>query len=142
MTDTPSNTKTGDKKYSVTELCREFGLTPRALRFYEERKLLMPLRVGTTRVFSHRDRVRLQLILRGKRFGFSLTEIREMLDLYNAPEGKVKQLQVVLPKLQSQLGILKKEREHLAEVIDELGTTCTELAGKVSQTEDAHSGDC
>ena len=128
MSDDSVYTDRNEKTYSITQLCQEFGLTARALRFYEQRKLLMPLRRGSNRVFTHRDRVRLQLVLRGKRFGFTLTEIKDMLDLYDAPDGRKRQIAAVLPRLQSQLGILRKEHEELGRVLVELEATCDALA--------------
>ena len=88
-----------DRTYSITELCREFSVTPRTLRFYEQKGLLAPARRGWTRLFSYRDRARLQLILRGKRVGFSLEEIKEMLDLYNLKDGQLTQLRVASTKI-------------------------------------------
>ena len=70
--------------YSIGELCAEFGVTPRTLRFYEYKELLAPVREGQRRLFTQRDRARLKLILRGKRFGFTLNELKDLLDLYNA----------------------------------------------------------
>ncbi|NNE22455.1 MAG: MerR family DNA-binding transcriptional regulator [Rhizobiales bacterium] len=128
MTDDAPEQDLGGRTYSMTQLCDEFELTPRALRFYEQRKLLNPLRRGATRVYTHRDRARLKLVLRGKRFGFTLTEIKEMLDLYDGPGGKEQQLDVVLPKLQFQLKELQKEHEELGQVLVELESTCQELA--------------
>src|SRR5262249_53367270 len=87
-----------DRTYSITELCREFDVTPRTLRFYEQKVLLAPARRGWTRLFSYRDRARLQLILRGKKVGFSLEEIKEMLDLYNLKDGQLTQLRVASTK--------------------------------------------
>ena len=132
--DDASRADHSETSYTMTQLCDEFGLTPRALRFYEQRKLLMPLRRGVKRVYTHRDRVRLKLVLRGKRFGFTLTEIKEMLDLYDAPNGRKKQLQTVLPRLQFQLGALQKEYDELGEVLTELESTCNELSGELEQS--------
>src|SRR3954453_19500622 len=79
------------KTYTITHLCEEFGVTPRALRFYEDEGLISPRRQGLSRVYSWRDRARLAWILRGKRVGFSLSEIREMIDLYDVDDGRVAQ---------------------------------------------------
>lgn len=136
MIDDATHQDHGGKAYSMTQLCDEFGLTPRALRFYEQRKLLAPLRRGATRVFTHRDRARLQLVLRGKRFGFTLTEIKEMLDMYDAPGGKEQQLRVALPRLQLQLRELHKEHEELGQVLVELGDTCEELSAAMDKLAD------
>ena len=136
LTDDAKHQDHSAKAYSMTQLCDEFGLTPRALRFYEQRKLLAPLRRGATRVFTHRDRARLQLVLRGKRFGFTLTEIREMLDMYDAPGGKEQQLRTALPRLQLQLKELQKEHEELGQVLVELEATCQELPAAMDQLAD------
>jgi len=136
MTDDAEHLDHSGKAYSMTQLCDEFGLTPRALRFYEQRKLLAPLRRGATRVFTHRDRARLQLVLRGKRFGFTLTEIKEMLDMYDGPGGKEQQLRVALPRLQLQLRELQKEHEELGQVLVELGDTCEELSAAMDELAD------
>ena len=82
-----------DKKtYSIRQLCREFGVTARALRFYEDKGLLAPARRGQTRVFSARDRARLMWIVQGKKVGFPLSEIRELLDLYDRQDGGAVQM--------------------------------------------------
>ncbi|QPC43536.1 MerR family DNA-binding transcriptional regulator [Kaustia mangrovi] len=108
------------RTYSISELCREFGVSARTLRFYEQKGLLHPGRRGWTRIFSHRDRARLQLILRGKRVGFSLEEIREMLDLYNLRDGQVTQLTVASHKMHERLDGLKRQRVELDDAIAEL----------------------
>ena len=136
MTDDGMHLDHSGKAYSMTQLCDEFGLTPRALRFYEQRKILAPLRRGATRVFTHRDRARLQLVLRGKRFGFTRTEIKEMLDLYDAPGGKEQQLRVALPRLQLQLKELQREHDELGIVLVELEITCQELSAEIEQLSD------
>jgi DNA-binding transcriptional MerR regulator len=112
-----------DKTYSITELCREFDVTPRTLRFYEQKGLLAPARRGWTRLFSYRDRARLQLILRGKKVGFSLEEIKEMLDLYNLRDGQLTQLRVASTKFRERLEALRKQRVELEEAITDLEKT-------------------
>ena len=82
--------------FTIGELSAAFALSPRAIRFYEDQGLLSPERVGTQRVYTRRDRARLQLILRGKRLGFSLADIREFLDLYDADSGNRRQMQATL----------------------------------------------
>src|SRR3954465_12488198 len=82
------------RTYTITELCEEFGVTARALRFYEDEGLISPERQGLSRIYSWRDRARLAWILRGKRVGFSLSEIREMIDLYDVDDGRRGQKQV------------------------------------------------
>ncbi|NNE21455.1 MAG: MerR family DNA-binding transcriptional regulator [Rhizobiales bacterium] len=116
------------KSYTITQLCKEFDVTPRTLRFYEQRKLLAPNRCGETRVFSYRDRARLQLILRGKQFGFTLAEIKDFLDLYQSDGDNTWQLSTALPKLQRQLERLHRERLELDEAITDLERSCDEVA--------------
>ena len=84
------------RTYSIRQLCREFGATARALRFYEDKGLLTPARKGQTRVYDARDRARLKLILRGRRIGFTLQEIQDMLDLYDNKDGNVHQMAIAL----------------------------------------------
>ncbi len=106
--------------YTITELAREFGLTTRAIRFYEDHGLIAPSRAGRNRVYANRDRVRLKLTLRGKRLGLSLTEIRELIDLYDAAKdehAQVERLQQVLHKRRS---ILEQQREDIAAMLQEI----------------------
>ncbi len=107
-------------KFTVTQLCREFGVTPRALRFYEAKGLLHPAREGTRRRFGQRDKARLSLILRGKRFGFSLAEIGELLDLYHTDNTQVSQLTRTLEVAGRRLDDMRRQRDELAIAIEEL----------------------
>lgn len=113
--------------YSITALAEEFSVTPRAIRFYEDKGLLQPQRVGLNRIYSRRDRARLKLILRGKRLGFSLTDIREMLDLYDLGDGQVEQLRVTLRKSRERLAALERQRRDLDEAIAELRGACRHI---------------
>ena len=106
--------------YTIGDLAREFGVTLRALRFYEDKGLLSPRRQGLDRLYSRRDRARLKLVLLGKRMGFSLVEIRELLDLYDAKGGKMKQLRVALDKFESQLELLREQQRDIERAIEEL----------------------
>ncbi len=108
------------KTYSISELAKEFDLTSRTIRHYEDKSLLEPERIGTQRRYSSGDRVRLQLILRGKRVGFSLDEIKEILDLYQTPSGKQKQKIFLLQKLIARKNQLIDQRTCINEMIDEL----------------------
>jgi DNA-binding transcriptional MerR regulator len=103
--------------FTITDLAGEFNVTPRAIRFYEDKKLLRPVRQGLNRVYSRRDRARLMLILRGKRLGFSLSEIREMLDLYDLGDGQVEQLRMTLKRSRERLTVLESQRRDINEAI-------------------------
>ncbi|MEL6475969.1 MAG: MerR family DNA-binding transcriptional regulator [Pseudomonadota bacterium] len=106
--------------YSIGELCKEFDVTPRALRFYEYKELLTPIREGQRRLFTQRDRARLKLILRGKRFGFSLAEIKDLLDLYDMGDGQVTQLSAALETAERHRIDLIAKRDELDAAIGEL----------------------
>jgi len=119
-----------DRLFSVTELARELGISPRAIRFYESKELLSPRRAGSTRVYDHRDRARLLLILRGKRLGFSLAEIKDFLDLYDADPKHKKQLGLLLRGVRARRDELESQRR-------DLDLTLEELAEMEQQTLDA-----
>ena len=106
--------------YTITELAREFGLTTRAIRFYEDHGLLAPARVGRNRVYGNRDRVRLKLTLRGKRLGLSLSEIRELIDLYDAAKDERVQVERLQQVLQKRRSILEQQREDIEAVLGEI----------------------
>jgi DNA-binding transcriptional MerR regulator len=106
--------------FTITDLANEFKVTARAIRFYEDKKLLKPQRNGLQRVYSRRDRARLVLILRGKRLGFSLGEIREMLDLYDLGDGQESQLRVTLTRSRDRLKVLEHQRRDIDDAIAEL----------------------
>lgn len=112
-----------EKTYRIGELAAEFDVTLRALRFYEDKGLLRPRRVGETRLYSRRDRARLKLVLLGKRLGFPLQDIREMLDLYEPDGGNLHQLRVAAEKGDEQLAQLHAERKALDDAIIELEQT-------------------
>jgi DNA-binding transcriptional MerR regulator len=105
---------------SIGELADMYGVTQRAIRFYEGQGLLAPRRVGKTRIFGDRDRVRLGFILRGKRLGFSLAEIREWLDLYDVENGERRQYQALLEGSREKILELERRREDLNETLREL----------------------
>ncbi|WP_226779401.1 MerR family transcriptional regulator [Oceaniglobus trochenteri] len=105
---------------TIREMCDAFNVTPRTLRFYEAKELLFPIRDGQKRLFTHRDRARLTLILRGKRFGFSLEEIRQLLDLYNADDQQVTQLSRTYEIAKSRLAEMEQQRAELDEAIADL----------------------
>ena len=116
MSDKIKSTRT----YSIGQLAEEFGVTSRALRLYEEEGLLDPRREGTRRIYNERDRVRLRLILRGKRLGWSLSEIRESFDLYDSSLGEEAQLEWMLGKLAERREILEAQRRDVEHALEEL----------------------
>ncbi len=105
---------------TISEMCAEYQVTPRTLRFYEYKELLHPRREGQKRLFTRRDEARLKLILRGKRFGFSLDEIRELLDLYEIGDQQTTQLTRTYEKAQVRLAAMEQQRQELDEAISEL----------------------
>lgn len=109
-----------DTLMTIREMCDTFDVTPRTLRFYEAKELLFPIRQGTKRLFTRRDRARLKLILRGKRFGFSLEEIRQLLDLYDADEQRVTQLAKTYELATQRLADMVHQRDELDEAIADL----------------------
>ncbi|MBI1415738.1 MAG: MerR family DNA-binding protein [Limimaricola sp.] len=109
-----------DDTLTISEMCAAFGVTPRALRFYESKELLFPIRQGQKRLFTKRDRARLKLILRGKRFGFSLEEIRQLLDLYHMGDSQLTQLSRTLDLARLHLADMEAQRAELDEAIAEL----------------------
>lgn len=110
----------GPSSFTITELAEEFAITPRAIRFYEDKGLLNPARNGLNRIYSRRDRGRLKLILRGKRLGFSLQQIKEMIDLYDLGDGQVEQLRVTIKRARERLAALDAQRVEVEQAIVEL----------------------
>ena len=108
----------GRQTFKIGDLAREFGVTLRTLRFYEDRGLLNPDRRGTTRLYSRRDRARLRLILLGKALGFSLTEAKQLIELYHQPGGHRRQLEVALDRFHEQREILLEQRKQLDDSLD------------------------
>ncbi len=106
--------------FGIAQLAREFGVTTRAIRFYEDKGLLTPERDGQRRVYGPRDHVRLRLIMRGKRLGFSLDEIREMIDLYDVDPSEVSQLRLFIDKLRARREQLRRQQEDIQETLSEL----------------------
>lgn len=106
--------------YTIGQMCAEFEVTPRALRFYEYKELLSPVRDGQKRLFTPNCRARLKLILRGKRFGFSLAEIKDLLDLYDLGDGQVTQLSATLEAAQKHHKGLIDQRDELDDAIADL----------------------
>lgn len=109
-----------ERLYTVSELGRDLNITPRAIRFYEDKGLITPQRAGTTRVYGHRNRARMMLILRGKRLGFSLVEIKRYLDLYDADVTHRSQQLLLLERVSERLLELKQQREAIDQTLGEL----------------------
>jgi DNA-binding transcriptional MerR regulator len=121
--------------YGIAELAREFNVTTRTIRFYEDKQLLSPERQGQRRIYSPRDRVRLRLIMRGKRLGFSLSEIRQMIDLYDDDPSEVAQLKLFLTKIRERQSVLNRQQADIAAIITELDKLESESANLLLQKE-------
>ena len=118
-----------EQTFSISDLAREFDITPRTIRHYEAEGLIAPDRDGQRRIYSGRDRVRLALVLRGKRLGFSLAEAKEIIDLYAAPQGEAVQLRTMLEKLDEKREMLEDKRLDLDAAIsnmDKYAARCRE----------------
>ena len=131
MTDTifseSSQKKINRENYTIGQLANEFNVTPRALRFYEQKGLLSPERVGLSRFFSRRDRARLKLIVRGKRLGFALLEIKELLDLYDTGDDQVEQLKETLSHSKNRLKSLNEQKKDIQDTILEMNQVISQL---------------
>lgn len=121
--------------YTIGDLSREFGVSLRTLRFYEDKELLNPKRQGLSRIYTRRDRARLKLVLMGKKVGFSLTEIKNMLDLYDLKDGQVTQLKVALTRFSDQIELLRRQKHDIEQAIDELTRTMEVVAGMLRDRE-------
>ncbi|WP_246329401.1 MerR family transcriptional regulator [Chthonobacter rhizosphaerae] len=123
--------------FTIGDLAREFGVTLRTLRFYEDKNLLNPKRDGLNRLYSRRDRARLKLVLMGKRVGFSLTEIKDMLDLYDLRDGQVTQLRVALGRFNEQIAVLEQQKKDIEQALAELRRTTSVVSGLLKEKESA-----
>ena len=123
----------GERLLTVTALAAELGVTPRAIRFYEDKGLIDPARLGATRVYSPRERARLLLILRGKRLGFSLAEIREFLDLYAVDPRHIEQKRALLAGVRKRIGELEEMRVSLDRTLDELRAIAGQAESEIAR---------
>jgi DNA-binding transcriptional MerR regulator len=123
----PTELRRPERTFTIRQLCTEFKATPRALRFYEDKGLLTPARDGMNRVYSYKDRARLILILRGKRVGLSLQEIREILELYDEGDEAAQQNAHSLKKFKEKIVVLEQQREDIEGAIAELHAACSRL---------------
>ncbi len=115
--------------FSIGEMCEAFGVTARALRFYEDEQLIAPERRGTARLYSDRDRARLTWILRGKRVGFSLSDIREMLDLYDVGDRRETQRRVTIERCNHRIAALRRQSVDIDATIHDLENFVAQLGG-------------
>lgn len=122
-----------EKLYRIGQIAKQFGITLRTLRFYEDKGLISPKRVGTTRLYSHRDKARLQLILLGRKIGFSLRDVKQMMDLYDPKGSNIRQLKVTLEKSERQLVRLQKQRDSIEEAIGELTAGIDVVRNRLNQ---------
>lgn len=121
--------------FTIGDLAREFDVTLRTLRFYEDKGLLDPRREGLNRLYSRRDRARLKIVLLCKRVGFSLTEIKEMLDLYDQKDGQLTQLRAVLRKFSDQVAVLEEQRKDIEAGLVELHENIADLTAAIEGRE-------
>ena len=124
---------TMNRSFTIRQLTKEFGVTARTLRFYEDEGLIAPERRGQTRIYSARDRVRIILILRGRRVGFALAEIREILDLYDVHDGGVRQTMHARKKFEEQLHKLERQKVDIEESLVELRRAITEIDSRMAK---------
>ncbi len=125
--------------YSIGDLSAELALSQRAIRFYEDQGLLAPQRIGGNRVYGARDRARLQLILRGKRLGFALADIKELLDLYDVDPDHLEQLRATLAKGRARIAELERQQEEIALTLKELREIGTHIEESIRRKEAAVS---
>ena len=115
--------------FTIGDLAKEFAVTLRTIRFYEDQDLIHPRREGQRRLYGRRDRGRLKLILLGKKVGFSLSDIKEMLDLYDLREGDTPQLETALRRFSEQIDVLKRQKKDVEQAIEELTRTMSIVSG-------------
>ncbi len=128
--------KTSQAKYSIGDLSKEFDITTRSIRFYEDQGLLTPTRKGQTRIYNQRDKVRLKLILRGKRLGFSLAETGRLFELYDADKSSEKQLSIMIDLISQKKSDLKQQLDDINAVLVELNgleDNCKNILNKLTK---------
>ena len=119
--------------YGIAKLAREFEVTPRTIRFYEAEGLLAPLRDGQRRIYGGRDRTRLRLILRGRRLGFPLAEVREIVGLYDAPTGEAGQLAYLLDRIAARKADLEAKRRDIEASLDDLDGVAANCRARLAE---------
>ncbi len=122
-----------EKFYTITDLAQEFDITPRAIRFYEDQGLLSPARQGQRRIYSRRDKIRLKLILRGKRLGFPLSESKALFELYDSDLGETAQTEYFLEKIAERRAILEQQQKDIEMVMKELDTAERQVRDAVAK---------
>lgn len=122
-----------ETEYSIGELAREFDLTLRTLRFYEDKGMLRPRRVGIQRIYTRKDRARLKLIVMGKKVGFSLQDIAEMLDLYDLKDGQESQLTLARSRFLEQIELLEQQKQDIEQAVIELQRTVEVVTGMLKE---------
>lgn len=128
--------KASQANYSIGDLSKEFDITTRSIRFYEDQGLLAPMRKGQTRIYTQRDKVRLKLILRGKRLGFSLAETGRLFELYDADKSSAKQLSSMMALIAQKKNELKQQLDDINAVLielDDLEDNCQNILTKLTQ---------
>jgi DNA-binding transcriptional MerR regulator len=116
----------------IGEMARKYGVTLRALRFYEDKGLIAPKREGSTRLYSRRDNARLKLILLGRKIGFSLRDVKQIMDLYDPSGANIKQLRLALDKSEKQMARLQKQRAVIDDAVGELSNLMADVRAKLA----------
>ena len=124
-----------ERLYAIGDLAAEFGVSPRAIRFYEDQGLLRPQRIGGNRIYGSGDRARLQLILRGKRLGFALADIKELLDLYDVDPDHLEQLRATLVRGRARIAELERQQQEIALTLQELRAIGAEIEDSIRRKE-------
>lgn len=129
----PTMPAESEQLYSIRTLAAELNITARAIRFYESKGLIKPKRIRSQRLFTHADRARLMLILRGKRLGFSLAEVSDYLDLYDADPGQLEQMRLLLALVRDRITLLEAQRRDIDQTLDELKTISNDVVAALTR---------